>query len=467
MKLKLVVASMSILGLISCPAFATNAKKKHHHKMMKQQMTQRDYKDYKDMGNMQPAPQVCTVPASDMRMAEMTQNLGRSLPNPCNPGWFNRIMVSGGLNIDIGHWGNRNAGMMGENYQAISLNDAYLNVGAMVNDWTTAFASLSFSNPTTNVNPSVFNSFGAAEYSAAYSNNINGNANNLVQLEQAYATLGNFDVTPLFLQVGKQFQDFGRYEIHPITASLTQVMSEVLSTSIKLGFLYSGFHGSVYAFNDPINKVGQSTRPTNYGAALGYDQINDQLGFDLGVAYLYNIIGANDVAYSVVNFTGSNYNSHVGGYALYADVNSGPFTIGARWTSVSSKFNVNDMPQSGNKDLTATSAAIGSGTAVTPTGTATGARPWALGVQAGYGFDVWSKNQNIYVGYQSSSQAAGLNLPQSRWLAGYNIDVWKSQNMGTTNLGLEWDHDNAFSRGSGGSGNVTNLISLRAAVAFS
>ncbi|OGT42379.1 MAG: hypothetical protein A3F42_03655 [Gammaproteobacteria bacterium RIFCSPHIGHO2_12_FULL_37_34] len=465
MKLKLVVASMSILGLISCPAFATHTKKKHHHKMMKQQMAQRDYKDYKDMGNMQPAPEVCTIPASAMTMVEMTQNMGRSLPNPCNPGWFNRILVSGGLNADL-HWGNRNANIMGENYQLISINDAYLNVGARVNDWTKAFASLSFSNPTTNANPSLFNNFGSAEYSAAYVNNINGTANNVVQLEQAFATFSNFDVTPVFIQVGKQFQDFGRYDIHPITASMTQVMSEVLATSVKLGFLYSGFHGSLYAFNDPINKVTQSSRPTNVGAALGYDMVNDQLGFDLGAAYLYNIIGANDIAYSVVNFTGSNYNSRVGGYALYADVNSGPFTIGARWTGTSSNFNASDMPSRGNNSLAAGSAAVGSGTATTPAAGVNGARPWAWGLQAGYGFDVWNKNQNIYVGYQSSGEAAGLNLPQSRWLAGYNIDMWKSQSMGTTNLGVEWDNDNAFSRRSGGTGNVTNLVSLRAAVKF-
>src|SRR3990167_1597310 len=124
MKLKFIVASLSILGMISYPAFA--AKKKHHHKMMNQQMAQRDFKDYKDMGNMQPAPEVCTIPPSAITLVEMTQNTGRSLPNPCNPGWFNRIMVSGGANTDF-HFGNRNANFMGENYQFISLNDAYLN----------------------------------------------------------------------------------------------------------------------------------------------------------------------------------------------------------------------------------------------------------------------------------------------------------------------------------------------------
>lgn len=463
MKLKLIVASLSILGLISCPAFA--AKKKHHHKMMKQQMAQTDFKDYKDMGNMQPAPEICAIPSSAITMVEMTQNMGRSLPNPCNPGWFNRIMVSGGMNTDF-HWGNRNANIMGENYQLISLNDAYMNIGAMVNDWTKAFASVSFSNPTTKVNPSLFNKLGSAEYSAAYANNINANAVNIIQLEQAFGTVSNFDATPLFVQVGKQFQDFGRYEIHPITASMTQVMSEVLATSVKLGFLYSGFHGSVYAFNDPINKTTQTSRPANVGAALGYDRVSDQLGFDLGAAYLYNMIAANDIAYSVVNFTGGAYSSRISGYALYADVNSGPFTVGARWTGASSSFNVVDLPRNGNASLAAASAAVGSGTQITTAAGATGAKPWAWGLQAGYGFNVWNKSQNIYVGYQSSTEAVSLNLPQSRWLAGYNIDMWKSANMGTTNLGVEWDHDNAYSIASGGTGNVTNLVSLRAAVKF-
>ncbi len=467
MKLKLVVASMSILGLVCCPVQAAYAKKKHHHKMKQQMATQRDYKDYKDMGNMSVQPEVCTITPAAMTMVAMTQNMGRSLPNPCNPGWFNRIMISGGINADVGHWGNRNANFMGENYQTLSLNDAYLNIGAMVNDWTRAFASLSFSNPTTNANPSIFNRVGAAEYDAAYTNNINGGANNVIQLEQAYATFGNFDVTPLFLQAGKQFQDFSRYEIHPITASMTQVMSEVLATSIKLGFLTSGFHGSVYAFDDPINKISQSNGPTNYGAALGYDLISDQLGFDVGAAYLYNLIGANDVAYSVVNFTGAGYNQRVGGYALYADVNSGPFSIGARWTASTSSFNVNDMPSSGFQSLTAGSAVVGSGIAVTPAANASGAKPWALGVQAGYGFDAWNKNQNIYLGYQASSEAVGLNLPKNRWLVGYNVDVWKSPTLGTTNLGAEWDHDNSYNVSNGGSGNVTNLVSLRAAVKFS
>ena len=459
-KLKLVVASMSVLGLVSCPVLAA-AGSKHKHKH--HQVASHEYKDYKDMGAL-PVEPVCVISQASMTLDEMTQNIGRSMPSPCNPGWFNRIQITGGVNVDVGKFGNRNANYMGENYQRLSLNDAYLNVGAMVNDWTRAFASLSYSTATINANPSLFNQFGAAEYSAAYSNNVNGSNNSAVQVEQAYATIGNFDQTPFFVQVGKQFQDFSRYEIHPITASLTQVMSESLSTALKVGFVASGFNGSVFAFNDQTSKIGSASQKTlDYGVALGYSQPSDQLGFDLGAAYLYNLTGGvNDTAYSVTNFTGTgSYHTRVGGVAAYGDLNSGPFTLGARYTTAVQRFSSNDLTKNGFADLAAGSAVLGSGTQVTPATDASGAKPWAAGITAAYGFDAWCKNQNVYLGYQASREAAGLNIPKSRWLVGYGIDMWKN-----THFGLEWDHDMAYNASNGGSGNNTNLVSVRSSVKF-
>ncbi len=460
MNLKLVVASMSVLGLVSAPALAG-----HKHKSMKHQVAA--HRDYKDMGSLpvQPAPEaVCTVSANSMIMTEMSQNVGRSLPNPCMPDWFKRIALSGGANFDLGKFGNRNTNYMGENYQRFSINDIYMNLSADVNDWTHAFASLSYNTATTNANPSAFNTnFGNAEYDAAYSNNVNGTGTNAVQIEQAYATFSNFDSTPFFLEVGKKFQDFSRYEIHPITESLTQVMSETLATALKVGFINNGFNGSLYAFDDPLRKVGNSQNSTNYGASLGYDSLGSDVNWDLGIGYLYNLIGANNVAYNIENNTGTNvYNSRVGGVALYGDVNSGPFSLSGRYTSAVQRFNVNDLAENGYADLTAGSNP-GSGVAVTPLASASGAKPWAAGVQAGYGFDAWGKNQNVYLGYQASRQAAGLNMPKSRWLVGYGINAFGNN----TNLGVEWDHDMAYSTSDGGTNNNTNLVSIRTSVKFS
>jgi hypothetical protein len=463
MKFRHIVATMIGLGLVSGSAFAANTTK---HKMKHQNTTttaNRDYKDYKDL------PQVCTISPDTMILTARTQNMGRSLPNPCNPGWFNRIQFSGGVNVDLGKFGNRNMNYMGENYQRFSLNDAYLNVAATVNDWAKAFASLSYNTATINPgltgatlgSPTTLSTVRAnAEYDAAYSNNVSGGSTSSVQLEQAFATFGNFDASPFYLQVGKQFADFSSYEIHPITESLTQVMSEVLATQGKLGFVASGFNGSVYVFDDPIAKVGQTTNTTNYGASLGYAAPSDQLGWDLGIGYLYNMIGANNVAYTVNQYNnaasfyatgtttgfGPGYNSRVAAGSLYGDVNSGPFSLGVRYTTALQKFNSLDLP----KNLANAS----------PTGT--GAKPWAAGATAAYGFEGWNRDQNVYLGYQASGQAAYLNVPKSRWLVGYGIDAFGKN----TNIGVEWDHDMAYSRSNGGKGNNANLVSLRSSVEF-
>lgn len=512
MKLKLVVASMSVLGLVSCPVFAaattpdttttTVTEHKHHHKHHAHENHENgddngkehhhhmhhahhgyhhhearhheeeehevvEHHNYK--GECHPAVvPVCAINESYIILEEMTQNVGRALPNPCHPGWFNRIALSGGINVDIGKWGNRNAGYMGENYQRISLNDAYVNVSAIVNDWAKGFASISYNTATIN-DPSF--SFGLthfAEYDAAYDNNVLSGSRHTLQLEQAFFTLGNFDVSPIFLQLGKQFQDFGRYEIHAITEPLTTVMSKTLATSIKLGFIASGFNGSVYVFDDPSPKIHQSTTTTNYGAALGYEQplTCDSVGWDIGVGYLYNIIGVNDIAYKVEQFNLNNVASHDGyrkriaGIAAYADVVTGQFYVGARYVQALSRFNAIDLPQHGIADLDLVDV-------LTQTTTlkfgATGARPWTGEVHAGVGFNAFcDRDQTIYIGYQLSRQAAGLEIPKNRYLIGYNIDVWKN-----TNFAIEWDHDNAYSRSSGGRGSNSNLVSLRGSVKFS
>lgn len=471
MNLKLVVASMSILGLVSCPVFAaTDAKAKHHkvkHHRVVHRVEHHDYKDYKGMETMpaQPAMEVCAISQETMIMEGMTQNVGRAIPNPCTPDWYKRVLLAGGMNFDIGKWGNRSGRFMGENYQRLSLNDVYFNLGAQVNDWVHAFASISYNTATINDPTNSTWDRHVAEYNAAYDGNVVSGSTHSLQLEQAFATFANFNVSPIFIQIGKQFQDFGRYEIHPITESFTQVMSKTLATSIKLGFIADGFTGAIYAFDDPLHKVGQSQVTTNYGASLGFDMPSDCFGFDLGVGYLYNLIGVNDIAYAVNQFNlwntfngTSTYNQRVSGLAAYADVNSGPFTIGARYTTALQRFNVNDLPANGIADLV---PVVEPEFTTVPATTATGAKPWTFDIKAAYGFDAGCMNQNIYLGYSASREAAGLMLPRSRWLVGYGIDVYK-----WTNLTVEWDHDMAYSTSNGGNGNNYNLVTLRAAVKF-
>lgn len=451
------IAAMSVLGLgvtLANPAFAednatTTTKSKHHqrhhrmkHHAMKHEVAEpRDYKDYKDMAPVQP---VCTISPYTVSMDEMTQNVGRAMPNPCNPGWFNRIHVSGGINLDLGKFGKRNTEFMGVNYERFSINDAYLNFSADVNDWVKAFASLSFETATIN-DPGFGLANGlVSEYSAAYSNNVTSGSSNLIQMEQAFLTIANFNESPIFVQLGKKFQDHSRYMIHPITRSMTQVISETLATSANVGFIYNGFNGSVGVFEDQILRMNHTHKETNYLVSLGFDQNNTDLGFDLGISWLRDMVGVNDVAYIVNQFNPAGYNRRVSSIAVYGDVNSGPFTVGARYTRAMRKFDVMDLPDT---------LAVGA--------VADGAKPWAAGIQAGFDFQAMERNHNLYVGWQGSHDSVALMLPKNRWLVGWDMKVWDA-----AHVGIEFDRDKAYSTSKGASGDSTTLVTLRAGVEF-
>jgi len=472
MKLKHVVASMTVLGLISCPVFAANTdtttttttteaeaatptKHKHHahhhHNIVEVSHVERTVEvthDYKDMG----ALPVVELPRLDVFQTiydSMSQNSGRSKPMP---DWFNRIGLSGGINFDA-HWGNRSMGYQGENNRRLSLNDAYLNAQVVVNDWTRGFTSFSFENNSVAI-PTSLTTVGASPkagtYSTAYNSGTTVNTN--VHFEQGFVTIANYEVSPLFFQIGKQFTSYGRYQIHPIERSLTEVATESLQTSAKLGFITRmGLHGDIYAFDNAMQLVTQSHTKTVYGASLGFDQINDQLGFDVGLGYMSQLTGVNDIAYSVTNFRGAATFTHtVGGIAVYGDVNSGPFTLSGRFSTAIQHFSPADLSTLYNPPVTPL-ATVG----------ASGARPWTADLTAGFGFNYWARNQNLYVGFQASNDAVNLYLPKNRWIAGYNIDMWKY-----TNIGAEFGHDKDYSSGNGGTGRSSNTFAARASVKF-
>lgn len=461
MKLKLVVASMSVLGLISCPVLADQTTHKHrHHKTMSHANVQNDYKDvgYKDMG-VRPVEVCPKVDMYDSMLDQMSHNLGRAKPTVhCS----DPLSLAGGINFDS-TWGNRHIGYSGENTARLSLNDAYVNVYGNVNDWTQAFLSLSYANFQPYRGLDAGGGTGPANgylLNGIYSNSY---AQNQAQLEQGFITFKNMDWSPLFVRVGRMFQDFGRYDIHPITESLPQVLEESLRTSAQFGFMTRmGFNGSVYTFENGMRQLNpggsySAHNRNNWGSALNFSQPSDQLGYDVGIGYLADFTGVDQVQYAVAGFNGTTpnlsgyngtYRNRVSAFNLHGNLNSGPFTLGVHYVTALQNFSTFDLP-------TRTAAAIAAG------GTSTGAKPWAFDIIAGYGFSAWGKDQNVYLGYQASQNAVNIFLPKARWLAGYGINILKS-----TNLGLQWNHDQAYSASYGGVGGTSNLVALRAAVIF-
>lgn len=395
-------------------------------------------------------PAMATVSQPNKQRATldaMTQNSGRGHPRHS---WYNRIFVNGGMNVDAA-WGNRLLNYMGKNPSRLSVNDIYLNTTALVNDWTKVFSSISFNNAyPANLSATALDGIKKiGRYSYVYPTNT-------VSFEQAYVTFGNFDCSPFFAQIGKQYQPFGRYEIHPIERSMTQVLTESLQTSAEVGFVSkAGVSGAVYAFDNSLTRSNVGHTLPVYGAMLAIDQPSSDIGYDMGLGYMSNMAGVNDVASAITNYqtasvaSGTNtagigtYQASIGAMSFYVDLNSGPITLGARYAASTSRFGTQTLS---NNFINADGST---------------ARPWAIDLSAAYAFNAWTKPQNVYVGYQTSNNAVNLSLPKNRYLAGYSVDVLQN-----TSFGIQWDRDVDYSSGNGGTGLSSNTVSVRAAVKF-
>lgn len=253
MRLKILVAAslsaFAFVSLLQYPVFAAV-----NHAKNSKNNTKPDYKG--EVAQIIEAP---TVSLFDLIYTQMSQNTGRGTKGSAD--WFSRIRFGGGLNFDA-HTGNRSMGYNGENVQGLSLNDAYLNANANINDWTKVFLSVNYNNasPQNGIREGMYDSA-----SRPYRLNLN----------QGYITLANFHVWPVFLQLGKQYTDYGRYTLFPITRSLTQVMTESLQTSAKLGFIAPvfgdmGFNGQVYAFDPSLTQTGLSHKKNRLWSSIGF-----------------------------------------------------------------------------------------------------------------------------------------------------------------------------------------------------
>jgi hypothetical protein len=361
------------------------------------------------------------------------------------------------------------------NARRISVNDAYLDLFANPTNWADAFLSLGYSDT------NVFNiglpggPGGRSGIRKEYSgyNSVNRSC---CPVEQAYITFykptmwPNYKSKvsadhvhgPFFIRIGKQFSNFGRYHRNPMTRPMTQVMTESLHTQVQVGVNHwRGINASVAAFNSTVKKRSEAHTAANWIYSLGYDDHRSAIGFDVGVQYMHNWLGVNDMASLITQFNTSSpalppsplYQTRVSAYSYYADINVGRFDFEGRYVAATSNFFVTNtgfpiVPS----DL------VRSGVNVTPL---LKANPWALDLVAAYHFYKHGKKQRAYFGYGKSNQAVRLSMPRSQFRVGYGIDAWRN-----VSLAAELVRNCDYKVDNGGTESTSNTVVFRVCTKF-
>jgi hypothetical protein len=311
MKLKPLVTSLFVLGLVSGPVLAATSA----HALVGQQAKG-------------------TALDNQTIMAQEVLDQNSAVASVCNLNWQDRVFV-GGFVYAQGAWGNRQPiGSFAEKGHDHSSTDMYaagsLYVDGVVNDWVSFhFHPEYVSGGHTLVSP------GRVHVPALYSNTdkpaqitpfasmplvSNQYDENKFQIDEAYIDIKNFARMPFYGRFGWQYLPVGSYERYPMVLPMTQFMTQTSEAAANIGVITNfGLYAQAFAFNGatiktPIvsdikqlndegkliginGEVIHNSKIANYGGKIGFAGTFPALNlpsthYDLNVSYLRNIYDA-------------------------------------------------------------------------------------------------------------------------------------------------------------------------------
>jgi hypothetical protein len=271
----------------------------------------------------------------------------------------------------------------------------------------------------------------ATTYGSDFTGSSYGNVN--MFFTEAYAELNNFQQGApvwMFTKVGRQYLNFGSTQYNTITQPLTNDLSLSNATAVTVGAIAkNGVYGDVYGYNGnayggPAGSVANTNSANtihSYGAEVGYAMGNSTQGLNVYADYIANIADTlsfgNSLYYSPTSKGTTTWKAiypdqQRPGYALHANYNNGPFGIIADYVGMVSAFDKDIYSYNGH-----------------------GASLAAYSFEADYTLPT-QKVQMISLGYQGSENALqfyGLgnvfSMPKSRMIAGYKYTFNTNINM--------------------------------------
>lgn len=282
MKLKPVVASLVVLGLMT-PAFAAKKHKGVTHEEFKQ--------------------------------AVMQQNSVTSIV--CPKDWFNRISIGGDGSVVGSIVSNNNGDLFkaDKNTTDLYLNNFNLLVNANLSDWTKA-----------TLNAGVVSS-----------NTLLSSTDNHVIADEAYVTFANLQKAPFYVTVGKKYLAFGEYS-DPYTQvaimSPAQMLAQTNAVGVNVGVASDfGLYADIFGAKGNTDPVGSTSKNVRlYGGRLGYAGHLTGLNMpnahiNVATSYISNLWDS-----QIVNkYLATKKVDAVGGVGMHADFAYEAFSMYADW----------------------------------------------------------------------------------------------------------------------------------------
>ena len=253
-----------------------------------------------------------------------------------------------------------------------------------------------------------------------------------LDVDEAFLTLGNSEVSPFVMTVGQQYVPFGNFESHMVSDSLTLKIGETRETALTISMVSGGFYGSIFAFNGSTQEGNRVTgeigedKIDHYGLNLGLANETEALSYDVGLSYI-NDIGDSDGVTGVLDTranalvageTASNLldYQHVNAIGTHVLLNMGQFSFIGEYIGALGSFNVQHISFNNQ-----------------------GAVLQAWNAELGYNFNMSGKEGSFAVGYQGTREALALGIPRNRYLVGLSMGIYDN-----TTVSFEYAHEQDY-----------------------
>lgn len=111
-----------------------------------------------------------------------------------------------------------------------------------------------------------------------------------VDVDEGFIIIDGEDVIPLYLNAGKMYLPFGRFESHFISDPLTLEIGEINEGAAKIGYVHNRAEVCLGAFNGDVDEVGDDNHIDDFVVSVTVTpDISEKFDLAFGVSYISNI----------------------------------------------------------------------------------------------------------------------------------------------------------------------------------
>jgi hypothetical protein len=258
-----------------------------------------------------------------------------------------------------------------------------------------------------------------------------------ITLDEAFATLGNTEKFPLYLQAGKWAVPFGGFDTAMSTDPLTKNMGEIKEAAILVGAAHDGLVLEGYFYNGDTQKAGQSNKIDQFGAQLGYGGETGKFAYNGAIGYLNNMADSDGLT-TGLGTNATAISKYIAGLDVHGDVSFSGVTIRGGYMKALKSFQTGELAFNGQ-----------------------GAQPAAWNVEAAYTMPILDHETTFAATVQGTREALALGLPEKRY--GGAITVSIVDHFAITG---EYLHDVDYAVSKGGTGNSGHTATLKLAAEY-